>query len=153
MKGRPAGSIRAYGEGNFSESGKGEKERDREGGREGDKEIIKSRSKCACHYKLSGRSQHAGSIRKTMQQETVVHTSSLNRAVWPHKLAGKLPRITGARSIASYAEIMGGSCTQGDTLVLLRASIRNQTGHSPECQWPQQRTLGRAGDCRHRFSS
>lgn len=49
MKGRPAGSIRAYGEGNFSESGKGEKEREREGGREGDKEIIKSRSKCACH--------------------------------------------------------------------------------------------------------
>lgn len=46
-----------------------------------------------------------------MQQETVVHTSSLNRAAWPHKLAGELPRITGARSIASYAEIMGGSCT------------------------------------------
>lgn len=35
MKGRPAGSIRAYWEGIFSESGKGEKEKDREGGREG----------------------------------------------------------------------------------------------------------------------
>lgn len=34
MKGRPAGSIRAYWEGIFSGSGKGEKEKDREGGRE-----------------------------------------------------------------------------------------------------------------------
>lgn len=45
MKGRPAGSIRAYWEGIFSESREGKKERER--GREGDKEIMKSRSKCA----------------------------------------------------------------------------------------------------------
>lgn len=43
MKGRPAGSIRTYLEGIFSESREGEK--DREEGREGDKEIMKSRSK------------------------------------------------------------------------------------------------------------
>lgn len=39
MKGRPAGSIRAYWEGIFSESREGEKEREREGGRQRDYEV------------------------------------------------------------------------------------------------------------------
>lgn len=39
MKGRPAGSIRAYWEGIFSEGREGEKEREREGGRQRDYEV------------------------------------------------------------------------------------------------------------------